>query len=100
MNFVWTLILSPWVGLVVLILYDATKNDGNGRTKTVAAGNFKMFIERIALIASGSVIFRLAPEVIIGRPNGSRRCKERAAAKGRSSFGDYPRSRVSDHGSR
>jgi hypothetical protein len=51
MNFVWTLILSPWVGLVVLILYDATKNDGNGRTKTVAAGNFKMFIERIALMA-------------------------------------------------
>ena len=30
MNLVWILILSPWVGLIILILNDATKNDRDG----------------------------------------------------------------------
>src|ERR1700723_2101541 len=51
MNFVWILVLSPWVGLIVLILYDATKSDSDGGAIAVAAKHFKAFIERTTLMA-------------------------------------------------
>jgi hypothetical protein len=51
MNFIWILVLSPWVGFIVLILYDATKGDSDGGAIAVAAKNFKAFIERTTLMA-------------------------------------------------
>jgi hypothetical protein len=50
MNFVWILVLSPWVGFIVLILYDATKRDSDGGAFAVAAKNFKALIERTTLM--------------------------------------------------
>ena len=54
MNLVWILILSPWVGLIILILNDATKNDRDGGAITVAAKTFRAFIERTTLMARKS----------------------------------------------
>jgi len=42
--FVWILILSPWVGLISLILHDATKEDSEGSAISIAAKNFKAII--------------------------------------------------------
>jgi hypothetical protein len=42
--FVWILILSAWVGLVSLILHDATKEDSEGSAISIAAKNFKAII--------------------------------------------------------
>jgi hypothetical protein len=47
---IWILVLSPWVGFIVLILYDVTKNDSDGGAIVVAAKNFKAFIERTRLM--------------------------------------------------
>jgi hypothetical protein len=54
MNLVWILILSPWVGLIILILNDATKNDRDGGAITVAAKTFRAFIERTTMMARKS----------------------------------------------
>jgi hypothetical protein len=54
MNLVWILILSPWVGLIILILNDATKNDCGGGAIAVAAKTFRAFIERTTLMARKS----------------------------------------------
>lgn len=51
MNFVWILVLSPWVGLLVLILDDVTKDDGGGGAIRVAATSFGAFIHRNTLKA-------------------------------------------------
>lgn len=42
--FVWILVLSPWVGLISLILHDATKEDSEGSAISIAAKNFKAII--------------------------------------------------------
>jgi len=42
--FVWVLVLSPWVGLISLILHDATKEDSEGSAISIAAKNFKAII--------------------------------------------------------
>jgi hypothetical protein len=42
--FVWILILSAWVGLVSLILHDATKEDSEGSAISIAAKNSKAII--------------------------------------------------------
>jgi hypothetical protein len=42
--FVWILILSASVALLLLILHDATKEDSNGSAISIAAKNFKAFI--------------------------------------------------------
>lgn len=46
MNLVWILVLSPWVGLLVLILDDVTKDDSGGGAIRVAANNFGALIDR------------------------------------------------------
>jgi hypothetical protein len=42
--FVWILILSLWVALLLLILHDATKGESSGSAISIAAKNFKAFI--------------------------------------------------------
>src|ERR1700730_1572800 len=42
--FVWILVLSPWVGLISLILHDATKEDSEGSVISIAAKNLKAII--------------------------------------------------------
>jgi hypothetical protein len=42
--FVWILVLSPWVGLIALILHDATKEDSEGSAISIVARIFKAII--------------------------------------------------------
>src|SRR5882672_3224208 len=42
--FVWILILSAYIALLLLILHDATKTDSDGSAVLIAAKNFKAFI--------------------------------------------------------
>ena len=51
MNFVWVLVLIPWVGLLVLILDDVTKDDSGGGAIRVAAKNFGPLIDRTTRMA-------------------------------------------------
>ena len=51
MNVVWILVLGSWVGLIILILYDVTKNDSDGGAIVVAARNFRGFIDGLKLMA-------------------------------------------------
>jgi hypothetical protein len=42
--FVWILILSSWITLLLLILHDATKEDSRGSAISIAAKDFKALI--------------------------------------------------------
>ena len=46
MNFSWILILSVWVGLLVLILHDVTKDDADGGAVRVAGKKVGMAVNR------------------------------------------------------
>jgi hypothetical protein len=51
MTFVWILVLSPWAGLLVLILDDVTKEDAGGGAVRVAAKGLGALLDRSALKA-------------------------------------------------
>jgi hypothetical protein len=48
MTFVWILVLSPWAGLLVLILDDVTKEDAGGGAVRVAAKGLGAVLDRTA----------------------------------------------------
>ncbi|HEY3792549.1 MAG TPA: hypothetical protein VGM09_12010 [Bradyrhizobium sp.] len=46
MSLFWMLVLGAWAGLIILILHDATKDDGDGGAVRVAAKAFGIAIDR------------------------------------------------------
>ena len=51
MNFAWILVLSPWLGLLILILDDVTKDDSGGGAIRIAATRIGAFVYRNTLKA-------------------------------------------------
>jgi hypothetical protein len=49
MTFCWILVLGAWVGLLVLILHDVTKNDGDGGAVRVAGKNVGVAVNGVTL---------------------------------------------------
>ncbi|MGC2812325.1 MAG: hypothetical protein WA303_18350 [Bradyrhizobium sp.] len=87
MSFVWILVLSPWVGLLVLILDDVTKDDSNGGAVRVATKSFGSLIERTAL---GPRKLWKALNHTISRTSASRPPPDVAAPGGNSSLSSAP----------